>query len=75
MLTRTVQTATVQLPGNRTFEASLYRSADGSPLDLVLSCGFNSEANGWRAHGGTIALPPGCLADIRAALAELEGNQ
>lgn len=68
---RTLDTASVTLPGNREFTASLYRAPDGEPLDLVLQVGFSSDAHGWRHQAGTIALPPSSLREVAEALLAL----
>lgn len=68
---RTLEAATVELPGGRQFEAVMYRGAAGEALDLVLRVDFASDGHGWRSQAGTLALPPSALPEIVAALKTL----
>lgn len=69
---RTLDSASVDLPGGRQFTATMLRHGDGEPADLILSVGYADDGHGWRTQAGTLALPPSALAEIRAALESLE---
>lgn len=68
---QTLSKVSVDLPGGRRFEATMYRAGDGEPLDVVLSTTFASDGHGWRSQAGMLAIPPGALGEVVAALSSL----
>lgn len=68
---RTSDTVSLPLLGNRELSATLFRSEDGIPLDVVLNVGF-SEGAGWRGHGSSLAIPADVLPQLIEALDALK---
>lgn len=67
----TVDTADVQLPGNRALRVTLSRDPAGEPDTLTLATGW---AGPWREDGHRLSLPGYLLPEIRDALAALEAE-
>lgn len=75
MDTRTLRTAVVELAGGRHARVSVLEADDGEPGWFVVSRSYRDGARSlFDPETDRVVLPASALPDLRAALAELDGE-